>query len=318
MSVEHWAEYYKGGWLVSAPLGSRSNYQGELLQSWQTFFASLRPGSRLIDIGTGNGPIALIARDVAVNRRIGLDVHGVDLAAIDPPASVAGGTQLFEGIRFHPGVAAESLPFEDRSVQAVCGQFALEYTDVDATLTELARVLEPGGVAMFILHHADSTLAAHATESLRHGELILRETRVFERLRRFLEAERLEPGRAPALHRQLTETGRVLTRAATTTQHPELLQGVQRALATIFAARGRTSTAELLRSIDGTERSLRTMLPLLDELLVVARTPAQMDALASAADRDFDAEYGPQYHGTERLYGWTLRLTRRSDTPDRS
>ena len=318
MAVEQWAEYYRNGWLASFPLGSRGGYQGALLELWRDFFGHLTPGSRIVDIGTGNGPIALIARDVAVERRVGFDIHGIDLAAIDPPANVQGGTSLFEGIRFHPGVAAASMPFEDRSVRAVTGHFALEYTDPPGTLNEVARVLEPDGVALFVAHHTDSALARHAAESLRHGELILRETRVFERLRRFIEAERLEPRRAPALHRQLTQIGRDLKQAAAATAHPQLLEGVQSALARIFAARGRAGTAELLRSIDQTERSLRTMLSLLEEMLAVACTPAQIEAITSVAQYQFKTECTTHSESVGQTYGWKLSLTRLGNDSIRS
>lgn len=312
MPTDPWEQYFRAGWLVSSPLGSRSGYSGEVLGLWQRFFAEVPPGSRIVDIGTGNGAIALIARDVAVARRATFDIHGVDRAAIDPAQHVADGERLFEGIRFHGGISAESLPFDGASVQAVSGQHVLEYTDVQATLRELTRIMEPGGRALFVIHRMDSPLTVHARESVALGDLIFRETRVFEHLRRFVEIEKLEPRRAPALHRRLAAIGNELRTVANTTPHPQLLQGVLTALARIFAARGRASTSDQLKSIRETEISARTMIRLLEQLASVAMGREQLESIVALAEGSFhttlECEDVPGAAGD-----WRLSLQRRVD-----
>ena len=187
LKVEHWESYYRGGWLTACPTGPDPNYTLELREIWSDFFASLADGARILDIGTGNGAIAVIARETATKLGRTFDIHGADLAQIDPVRDVAGGARLFADISFHPGVAAEKLPFEAASFAAVSGQYALEYTDMRESLAQVLRVLKPGSGAQFLMHHAGSIVVERARASLRHADAVLMETKIHRKLRRFLK-----------------------------------------------------------------------------------------------------------------------------------
>jgi SAM-dependent methyltransferase len=52
----------------------------------------------------------------------------------------------------------ENLPFADEAFDAVCGQYALEYSDVTQSVPELMRVLRRGGCLKFLLHSEDGVL----------------------------------------------------------------------------------------------------------------------------------------------------------------
>jgi SAM-dependent methyltransferase len=94
------------------------------------------PGS-LLEVGVGSG--RLLAR---LAER-GWDVAGIDAAP-----------RMLELTRERvPGATlavarVEELPFEDASFDAVVAVGVLEYSDVEASLRELARVLRPGGQAV--------------------------------------------------------------------------------------------------------------------------------------------------------------------------
>ena len=75
---------------------------------------------------------------------------------------------MFADIEFHGGVSTEALPFPDGTFGAISGQYIVEYTNRDATLAEMARVMTAGGQVQLILHHAESIVVANARESLRH------------------------------------------------------------------------------------------------------------------------------------------------------
>ena len=94
------------------------------------------PGRQVLDLAAGTGKLtrALAAR--------GLDVTAVEplaemRAAIAPPARVLAGT-------------AEAIPLPDASVDAVTVAQAFHWFDGDRALSEIHRVLRPGGVLALI------------------------------------------------------------------------------------------------------------------------------------------------------------------------
>lgn len=169
---DFWGEYWAAGPLTSMVDGFETNYQGELRDRWLQFFSVFPARSRLLDIGTGNGAIAMLAAEYSRKEQRDFELHGADQASIDPRRSLKEKAELVASITFHAQVSAENLPFEDQWFAGVSGQYAFEYTRHGAALAELWRVLEPGGRACFIMHDHDSEVLRRGREQLRQIELI--------------------------------------------------------------------------------------------------------------------------------------------------
>ena len=102
-----------------------------------------RPGERVLDVATGTGMVA-----EALVRRYGCTVVGLDQspqmlsgaqAKLDRDPQLASKVQLVRG-------EAESMPFADREFDHLTFTYLMRYVeDPGATLTELARVVKPGG-----------------------------------------------------------------------------------------------------------------------------------------------------------------------------
>ncbi len=104
--------------------------------------AQLRPGERVLDVGTGTG---IVARLAAPNVAPTGMVTGLD--ASPDMLSVARARTLEEGlsIELHEG-RAEALPYPDHHFDLVLSQFALMFfADRQTALAEMRRVLVPGG-----------------------------------------------------------------------------------------------------------------------------------------------------------------------------
>lgn len=112
---------------------------------WRRFLVSqlkLDSNASVLDVCTGTGVVAI---DIA--RRMGSHVVGLDLSDrmieqahrnLTPP-DLASLVSLVKG-------RAETMPFSDRSFDAVVFTFLLRYVeDISDTLRELVRVLRPGG-----------------------------------------------------------------------------------------------------------------------------------------------------------------------------
>ncbi|WP_433170378.1 class I SAM-dependent methyltransferase [Actinoallomurus sp. CA-150999] len=97
--------------------------------------AGVRAGHRVLDVGTGPGPVAAAAarRDAQVSA-VDAEPEMAEAAARNVP-----------GADVHVAVLPE-LPFDDASFDAVVGNFVINHVGEPVTaLEELRRVLRPGG-----------------------------------------------------------------------------------------------------------------------------------------------------------------------------
>jgi demethylmenaquinone methyltransferase / 2-methoxy-6-polyprenyl-1,4-benzoquinol methylase len=111
---------------------------------WREFLVSrlrLEPNSKVLDVCTGPGGVA-----IAIARAAGCQVIGVDIS--DNMLEKARRNILNSNLTATVSVEkarAENLPFDDRTFDAVVFTFLFRYVDEPETvLKELTRVLKPG------------------------------------------------------------------------------------------------------------------------------------------------------------------------------
>jgi SAM-dependent methyltransferase len=97
------------------------------------------PGTRLLDVATGTGAVALRA------AAAGADAVGLDLAPGQLEKARAAAAEAGLDVRFDEG-DCQALPYEDASFDAVASAFGLIFApDQERTAAEAARVCRPGG-----------------------------------------------------------------------------------------------------------------------------------------------------------------------------
>jgi len=159
-----WEKYWQGRWVTSFAEQFPENYDGPIREFWQRQLSGKLDA--VVDVACGNGALTWIVDDF-LNLPSGTTrVIGIDSAAIDPFKALGKARSDHHNVSFIGNVAAEALPLPDRSVDLVVSQYGVEYTDLDKSIAEIARVLKPPGRMAFVMHNAESSVVVDATRHL--------------------------------------------------------------------------------------------------------------------------------------------------------
>ncbi len=175
-----WDRQWRGNLLSTCLLHADRAAGRAVIEGWAAFFSKLPKGAKILDAGTGNGFLALIALDVSDRLERNFKIHGSDYAAIDPVAAVPEQSELLKRIIFHPETGNENLPFVAESFDAVTSQHALEYGDVPKSIAEISRILKPGARVRFLMHALSGEIIRANTPKITQCRYVLEEARLFE------------------------------------------------------------------------------------------------------------------------------------------
>ena len=286
-----WDRYWQCDRIASCFDGAgASNYADAIAEGWRGFFADLPEQSRILDLCTGNGAIALIAAEVSRTRDKGFSITAVDQADIDPPAYVTRHSEDIAAICFVGRTEVEALPFPDASFDAVISQYGLEYADMDRAVPEAVRVLAPGGRARFVVHAAEGIVADNARTVIAEADLLLKDIDLIGNARRCFEAvARVDRGDSSDAAREqaksavaafrsaLQRTGRQISAAA----DPMMFHNSGGVLLDAFQARGRVGYDAVFEKVDRVESEILAHRGRLQALVDAALDQEGADALAA-------------------------------------
>lgn len=183
-TFQHWSDYWSTGALTSLPQDFAFNYDGEVAEFWQTIFSTLPDPARVLDVCTGNGPIALMAAQWAEREKRDCHIQAADAARPQPGLIMERQPALgplIERIEFLAETPIESLSLPEASLDLVTSQYGLEYCDLDQAAPLLARFLKPDGRLVMLAHAADSDMLATMQAEKADYDL-LEQARVFSLL----------------------------------------------------------------------------------------------------------------------------------------
>jgi ubiquinone/menaquinone biosynthesis C-methylase UbiE len=313
-SVKQWEQYYRTGAYATGPVGVDGSYDLEVSALWQDYFSSLPKNARVLDVGTGNGVVAGIALEVSKQNQLGLEVHGSDLAQIQPMQDVPNADIRIKGVHFHPGVATESLPMVDEFFDAVSGHYAIEYAEHTAALAEIYRVLKPDGRALFVLHHRDSVLVKNALDTIREGDFVLSEVKLFVKLRDLLSYQGTSKEFAMKLSDPLRQA--IQDVKALLQQNGQMARIALDATHTLMRMHGRLSVSALVAEVNRAEQELLDAVQRVQDLVTVALSNEDIKHIVSISEAlGFKCRRcEPLLHNASNMVGWILELTKNTSS----
>jgi ubiquinone/menaquinone biosynthesis C-methylase UbiE len=312
-SVKQWEQYYRTGAYATGPVGADGSYDLEVKALWQAFFSSLQKNAKILDLGTGNGVIAGIAVEASSRNQLGLEVHGSDLARIQPMLDVPNAATRIKDVHFHPGVATESLPMPNEFFDAISAHYAFEYANSEAALKQIYRVLKPCGRAMFVLHHRNSVLVKNALDTIREGDFVLTQTNLYGKLRDLLSYQGLSKQFAMELSEPLRQAIRDV-KALLEQAKPEGSSQIARialdATQTLMRMHGQLPVMKLTAEVNQAERELQEAVQRVRDLVSVAQSEDGIAQLISFSETlGFKCvRSAPLHHNSSNLVGWSLEL----------
>lgn len=140
------------------------------------------PGREVLDYGCSYGQASLRLRAFGATRVHGIDISAVAVGQARESAARAGVDHVAFDV-----MNAEVLEFPDRSFDMVFGVAILHHLDIDRACGEIARVLRPDGVAVFLEpmgHNPGINLVRRATPGSRTEDehpLVMSDFDIFRR-----------------------------------------------------------------------------------------------------------------------------------------
>ncbi|MCG8371341.1 MAG: class I SAM-dependent methyltransferase [Proteobacteria bacterium] len=293
LSPEQWSDYWRAGSITTFMGRFANNYDGVVLEFWRKVFDALPHGSRIVDLATGNGALALLASQYSEARDAKFELTGVDFAATDPKETLQnlGIGSALERIRFLTSTRIEETGLPDRGFDLVCSQFGFEYAAREPAVREAVRLMADGrSVFAVMLHREDSAVVAQAREGVRQT-LQCRNSGIVEAAKRLLEvldaarARGENPAGSEACEERRTELNRItgkLHNAQSQYEDPGQLAWYMGSVMALFSSvrSGDLSTGEKMQRMDEIDAEAVRYVERMRDLMASALSQGEIDALA--------------------------------------
>lgn len=316
---DSWSRYWAGGALHSCATSFEGNYDDAIGGFWRTVCASLSASERILDVATGNGALPrLLVDTLAPSARLP-EIDAVDIADIAPPWLDGLAPEVVQRVRFHPRVAVEALPFADASFDLVISQYGLEYSDLERSVDELLRVMQPAARVALVLHHVDSLPVRLGRAEVLEIDWLLQPGGLLQRAKRLVPfmARLATPAGAASVQRdpdaakvrsQYNEAMRELQQRAGSTEASDVLFETQAAVGELMQRVPSAGAAAAQAQLDGVREGLRLARLRQAELVAHAldATAVKQLGLRLAGHDSLRCDIG-ELRVRDLLFGWSLR-----------
>ncbi len=172
MNNNHWSTYWQSGVLTSLPMDFKQNYDGELADFWRGIMAQNQGHTRILDLCTGNGAVAILLQELATELEQSVSITAVDASVIHPSMVARQFPEkgpIIERIEFIGQCPVEQMteqltgPFD-----LIVSQYGIEYCDTAGAAQAIQALLLPKGRLVFVSHAPETDIHQY----MRHEERI--------------------------------------------------------------------------------------------------------------------------------------------------
>lgn len=158
--------------MTSLPMDFKKNYDGELAEFWRGIMAQNVGHTRILDLCTGNGAVAILLQELAAELGQSVSITAVDASTIHPdmvarqfPEKQA----VIEQIKFKGQCLVEEMAQQlTGPYDLIVSQYGIEYCDTTKAAQAAQSLLSSNGRLVFVSHAPDTDIHQY----MRHEERI--------------------------------------------------------------------------------------------------------------------------------------------------
>ena len=298
-----WTRYWRSGFQNTCFFADRAfSVEGD----WAAYFACAASGAKIIDLATGNGAVAWIAARVAKDTGRDIAVVGVDFADIDPTDVASVDAELVPRVTFVGSTDIAQLSFPDSEFDFASSQFGFEYAEQAPALSELKRVLKPGGKVRFLLHASEGAVHEASTQRLRRARLMLESGQIVPLLEELARAAANSSApRITKIKKRILAKVDLLGRKFKQLPADDLVFELCREAKMFVSAVGQVPIAEFVARVRHLAEEVRAYTLRLNAMQQASRNAQQMQTLCHSADAlGFTLSKYEAYYVDNQQVGW--------------
>ena len=158
-----WSLFWRQGHSTTFGDYFKQGYDGAVADWWSSQLKMAPKNVTVVETGCGNcSLLPAMIRTGQAGKYIGVDIASVVPSEVAKQGLAESGIELV----LHSETPAEEIPEPDSSVDLVASVFGIEYSDLDRSVPEAARLLKKNGRFCALLHHDGSIVTTMSRRAI--------------------------------------------------------------------------------------------------------------------------------------------------------
>lgn len=326
MEVRHWDSFWKDSKSLDSfsEMSEQSDKYIFLRKFWEGSLTLVQKKEKVVDIGSGNGGIALIAQNFSDRNGLYLDVHAIDQVNLDKTTIIRNNPEYakqLQKIHFSGSQKVENLKYSEESISLFTSQFAYEYMERGKALRAMYHALKPGGCIAIIAHSDESIITEDSRVGVASLNEALHKSPLFVLAEMYLSFKNQvvtdKPAKNSSVYSHLSAleasikwTMDTLNKKFGDTASPWLID-VTRRVAKVLAASGKVPVNVVQKELENTFRALQDSMLRSEDQIEAALSDNDLAELRKLAEEiGFKVFECSKLTIGEELIGWSIKISK--------